>query len=206
MIFTNYIPLVRLFGNSIANAAPICKGQQQKRKLFAIVRIAFNSVDVSRLQEVGPNRLCAEWIVKNGGAVRFLEDPNKLYNDYNSLPPESQKYRLKVADATDSSIMNIGLDHFKGCNHVDTVILHNCTHLEEDGLKGLVHIVNSLVRLQVSGCYNINDEGLKEIANLKNLKQLIIFNMTAVKSFAATVSYIQGQLPNCEIDAKRFKR
>lgn len=34
---------------------------QQARKFFAYLRIAFNKVDEHRLQEVGPDRLCAEW-------------------------------------------------------------------------------------------------------------------------------------------------
>lgn len=36
-------------------------GKGQTRNFFAYLRIAFNSVDQQRLQEVGPDRLCAEW-------------------------------------------------------------------------------------------------------------------------------------------------
>lgn len=36
-------------------------GKSQTRNFFAYLRIAFNSVDQERLQEVGPDRLCAEW-------------------------------------------------------------------------------------------------------------------------------------------------
>lgn len=36
-------------------------GVQQIRGFFAYLRVAFNSVDQQRLQEVGPDRLCAEW-------------------------------------------------------------------------------------------------------------------------------------------------
>lgn len=31
------------------------------RSLFAYLRVAFNKVDEARLEEVGPDRLCAEW-------------------------------------------------------------------------------------------------------------------------------------------------
>lgn len=31
------------------------------RSLFGYLRVAFNRVDQSRLAEVGPDRLCAEW-------------------------------------------------------------------------------------------------------------------------------------------------
>lgn len=36
---------------------------RQMRNFFAYLRIAFNKVDAQRLQEVGPDRLCAEWFV-----------------------------------------------------------------------------------------------------------------------------------------------
>lgn len=35
--------------------------KSQTRDFFAYLRVAFNSVDQQRLQEVGPDRLCAEW-------------------------------------------------------------------------------------------------------------------------------------------------
>lgn len=35
--------------------------QSNYRSLFGYLRIAFNSVDRSRLKEIGPDRLCAEW-------------------------------------------------------------------------------------------------------------------------------------------------
>lgn len=40
-----------------------CGVNRQMRNFFAYLRIAFNKVDAQRLQEVGPDRLCAEWYV-----------------------------------------------------------------------------------------------------------------------------------------------
>lgn len=34
---------------------------QQMRSFFALLRVAFNRVDAQRLNEIGPDRLCAEW-------------------------------------------------------------------------------------------------------------------------------------------------
>lgn len=34
---------------------------RQMRNFFAYLRVAFNKVDAQRLEEVGPDRLCAEW-------------------------------------------------------------------------------------------------------------------------------------------------
>lgn len=38
---------------------------RQMRNFFAYLRVAFNKVDEQRLEEVGPDRLCAEWYVIN---------------------------------------------------------------------------------------------------------------------------------------------
>lgn len=35
--------------------------KSQSRNFFAYLRVAFNSVDQQRLQEAGPDCLCAEW-------------------------------------------------------------------------------------------------------------------------------------------------
>ncbi|XP_022227604.1 ATP synthase subunit s, mitochondrial [Drosophila obscura] len=174
------------------------------RNIWGYVAVAFNQVDADRLAKVGPNRLCAEWIVKNGGGVRFVENPTKLWKDYNSLPSETTQFSIKVVDATNASIMKIGLAHFKGCNSVDTVIFHNCKHLEDDGLEGLSHVKNSLERLQVSGCYNISDSGLGVIGELKNLKQLLIFDMIFVKDMDQVAQELKRQLPACDIKATKL--
>ncbi|XP_016927979.2 ATP synthase subunit s, mitochondrial [Drosophila suzukii] len=177
---------------------------KDQRGIWGYVAVAFNQVDAERLAKVGPNRLCAEWIVKNGGGVRFVENPTKLWKDYNSLPGENTQFCLKVVDASNSSIMKIGLEHLKGCKNIDTVIFHNCKHLENDGLEGLHHISSSLERLQVSGCYNITDSGLATIGELENLRQLVIFDMIFVKNMEAVAANLKRQLPNCDIKATKL--
>lgn len=174
------------------------------RGIWGYVAVAFNQVDAERLQKVGPNRLCAEWIIKNGGGVRFVDHPTRLWKDYNSLPLENNPFSIKVVDASNASIMKIGLEHFKGCTDIDTVIFHNCKHLENDGLEGLRHISSSLERLQVSGCYNITDSGLEVIGELSNLQQLIIFDMLYVKNMKAVAAKLKKQLPSCVIKATRL--
>ncbi|EDV98243.1 ATP synthase subunit s, mitochondrial [Drosophila grimshawi] len=174
------------------------------REIWGYVAVAFNQVDAERLARVGPNRLCAEWLVKNGGGVRFTDNPSKLWKDYNMLPSETTPFRIKVVDASNASVMKIGLEHFKNCDHIDTVIFHNCKHLENDGLVGLTHLTDSLTSLQVSGCYNITDSGLAIISELKNLRQLLIFDMLYVKDMDEVAKSLKSSLPACDIKATKF--
>lgn len=176
------------------------------RNIWGYVAVAFNQVDKDRLAKVGPNRLCAEWIIKNGGGVRFTDNPARLWKDYNHLPGENVPFRIKVVDASNSSVMAIGLDHFKDCTSIDTVIFHNCKHLENDSLSGLTHIKDNLTSLQVSGCYNIDDDGLASICELTNLKQLLIFDMIYVRNMDAVVRKLKECLPSCDLSATKFSK
>ncbi|XP_065368322.1 ATP synthase subunit s, mitochondrial [Calliphora vicina] len=173
-----------------------------RKSLWGYVAIAFNRVDTDRQLKVGPDRLCAEWVIKNGGAISTVDSPGRRLHNYNTLPPENNHFKIKVIDASNSSIMKIGLDHFKGCNSIDTVILHKCKHLESDGLQGLVHLKKTLKDLQISACDNISDEGLMVIGELSNLELLKLFEMRYVKDLAKVGENLKAKLPNCHMEIK----
>ncbi|XP_023306602.2 ATP synthase subunit s, mitochondrial [Lucilia cuprina] len=193
----------KILHNFTTNGLKINATSEAARKsLWGYVAIAFNRVDTDRLLQVGPDRLCAEWLIKNGGAVRTVELPSRPHQNYNTLPPENNRFKIKVVDASGSSIMKIGLEHFKGCNHIDTVILHECKHLESDGLQGLLHLKETLKVLQVSACDNISDEGLMVIGELTNLELLKIFEMRYVKDLKKVEQNLKAKLPNCIMEIK----
>ncbi|KAL5277929.1 ATP5S family protein [Megaselia abdita] len=169
------------------------------RNLWAYVAIAFNRVDAERLKLVGPDRLCAEWVLKNGGAIEFSEIAGRFIKDYNVLPPEGNKLTVKSIDASNSSIMRIGLDHLIGCKKIDNVILHQCKHLESGSLSGLLHIQNTLKFLQVSGCDNFSDEDFEVLGNLKVLEKLTIADMKYVKNIESVIQKLRTALPNCNV-------
>lgn len=172
------------------------------KSLWNYVATSFNHVDTDRLMDVGADRLCAEWVIKNGGAIRSAEASNLVYSDYNSLPPENHTFNVKVVDCSDSSIMKVGFDHLKGCHHIDTVILHTCKNLEKDGLLGLAQLKDTLKVLQVSDCDNIRDEGLVSLGQLSKLQELKIFEMRYVQDWNNVKQKLSGMLPKCHIDIR----
>uniref|UniRef100_A0A1L8EDI2 Putative atp synthase subunit s mitochondrial n=1 Tax=Haematobia irritans TaxID=7368 RepID=A0A1L8EDI2_HAEIR len=173
---------------------------ESSRLLWGYVAIAFNRVDLERQRLVGADRLCAEWVIKNGGAICTIDAPKRLIRDYNTLPPEHYRFKIKVVDGSGASLMKIGLEHFKGCNHIDTVVFHQCKHLEADGLDGLLHLKQTLNTLQISECDNISDDGLTIIEHLENLKMLRIFNMRYVKDLDGVIAKLKKALPNCNME------
>ena len=69
-------------------------------------------MDTDRIKAVGPNRACAEWLLRCGASVKFM-GYEKWNNDYNLLPTGAkEKYVIEEVDATDSCIMHIGFPHF----------------------------------------------------------------------------------------------
>lgn len=70
----------------------------------------FNKPDPKRIELVGPDRACAEWVLRNGGKVVW-EGGRKLA-DYNSLPSEEEGVpQLVEIDGSDSSISHYGFPH-----------------------------------------------------------------------------------------------
>lgn len=70
--------------------------------------VAYYRVDVSRVEAVGPDRACAEWVLRLGGSVKFLNYEN-WSTDYNRLP--SGKVKLEAIDGSGCSITSNGLEH-----------------------------------------------------------------------------------------------
>lgn len=174
------------------------RAEQIQRTLFGILRIAFNKVDEHRLKVVGPDRLCAEWILKNGGMVRFTG--RTQITDYNALPSSDQRVFIQEVDATGASIMAIGFDHFKNCTKIEKIILHKCKHMENEALEKLTHVKDSLQFLQISECYNVVDSGLLSLTPLANLRKLILCDLPYVKDMSSIERELRSKLVNCEMD------
>ncbi|KAJ6645465.1 ATP synthase subunit s, mitochondrial [Pseudolycoriella hygida] len=152
------------------------------------------------LKIVGPDRLCAEWVLKNGGFVRF--ENQKWTIDYNALPAENYRYRIEEVDGTKSTIMAMGFDHFQNCTAIRKVTLKSCRYMENEALEKLGHLKESLCELEINGCYNVVDEGLQTLKQLTKLKKLSIENLPYVKNMKAVEEELQAALTNCVIEVK----
>lgn len=83
---------------------------QTVRYFWEYVNMMFNKPDPDRIKSLGPDRACAEWVLRNGGKVVWTD--GKQLDDYNLLPPETQSVPKIVAiDGTDSSISHYGFPH-----------------------------------------------------------------------------------------------
>lgn len=63
------------------------------------------------MEEVGPNRACAEWLLKCGAQVKFKNWGDYL-SDYNKLPPGAKEsYLVEEIKAENTCIMASGMEY-----------------------------------------------------------------------------------------------
>ncbi|XP_049872324.1 ATP synthase subunit s, mitochondrial [Pectinophora gossypiella] len=173
-------------------------GLSQKRTFWEYVNMMFNKPDPDRIKLVGPDRACAEWVLRNGGRVMW--ETGKRLADYNSLPADDQPVpKLVEIDGTDSSISHYGFPHLTGCTKLERIILHNDLYIDNRAMKGLSHGKTTLTHVQLSKCADVTDEGVKEIKILDKLKTLVLYDLASVKNLEECKQYLKSQLPNCNI-------
>ncbi|XP_039754911.1 ATP synthase subunit s, mitochondrial [Pararge aegeria] len=183
---------------NIQHTPSIIPKKQQVRYFWEYVNMMFNKPDPERIKSLGPDRACAEWVLRNGGKVVWAN--GKKLDDYNLLPPETQSVpKIVVIDGTDSSISHYGFSHLSGCTKLEKIILHNNKYIDDRAMKGLSYGLATLSYVQVSECVNVGDQGLKEIKALNSLQTLILFNLSGVTDLEECKQYLQSQLPNCKI-------
>lgn len=179
-------------------ACSVTQVLKNTRNFWQWINIIFNKVDEDRRKLLGPDRTCAEWLLRNGAAVKFVGFPEYL-NDYNGLPLEGVPLHIKEIDATDSSIMHQGFPHFIGCKYIEKIIFDKCSYLENEGLHQLTPLEKTLKYLQVSRCGNITDKGLEGLHSLRNLGILLLYDLPYVKNKSAVVDSLKQKLPQCNI-------
>lgn len=173
-----------------------------RRYIWGHLNMVFNSVDEDRRQLLGPDRTCAEWVLRNGGQVMWTNSVEYL-SDYNSLPPEEEKVQqyVKEINGTDSSISHFGFPHLIGCNYIEKIILHKCSYIDDKAFPLLQPIKSTLKHLQVSECGNVSELGLNSLINLQ-LKTLVLFDLSNVKNKESVLKTLQHHLPKCNITFK----
>jgi len=176
-------------------------GHLQKRCLWGWLNSIFNRVDESRIKEVGPDRACAEWLLRCGAGVKWDKGSDEWLRDYNSLPAGNYRgLRIVEIDATDSAVMHIGFPHFRGLKHVRKAKFHKCGYMEDEAVRRIGYLKDTLEELQLSSCGNVTDEGILTLVQLKNLKKLKLYDFLEVTNRQKCLSVLKENLPNCHIE------
>ncbi|KYN04569.1 PREDICTED: ATP synthase subunit s, mitochondrial [Cyphomyrmex costatus] len=170
-----------------------------KREFFYWLTIIFNRVDYERIQSVGPDRACAEWLMKNGASVKWKGSSEHL-KDYNKLQSEGNQCYIQAIDATDSGITHVGFPYLVGCRYINEIKLIRCRYLYNTALPLLSAVKDTLTILEINDCKSITDPGVHSLKNLKNLKTLKIASIPYLEDKASLRRELKEALPNCTIE------
>lgn len=74
--------------------------------------------------------------------------------------------------------------------------------MENEALPKLSNLKDSLLELEITGCYNVIDDGLLSLKELSNLKKLTIENLPYVKDMNTVEKELRTALNSCAIQIK----
>lgn len=165
------------------------------REFYMWINVMFNRKDDSRVKEIGPDRAAAEWIVKNGGTVRFAGN-EKIVSNYNTLPlgPRSSGYMLEEINAKGITLTDNGFEHLVGLEYLKHLNMNSCGYICD--LTLLKEVAGSLQYLDIGNCESIAD--ITPVESLSKLKTLILTN-TLGKNRQHAIEQVQKQLPDCDV-------
>ncbi|CAD5111026.1 DgyrCDS378 [Dimorphilus gyrociliatus] len=175
----------------------------QKRNLLRMLTQIPNKPNMDRIEQVGPDRACAEWLLRCGAKVKWTNNTSWL-EDYNQLPSISIKNLLFEVEAIDSSIMDVGFIHLKGCNHIRSFLMNSCPYVEDNALSKLDSLKSSLQNLELVNLLGVTDEGIKSLTELTELKSLVLEGLPSVR-YQSTFDSLRKALPNCDIKHKNVQ-
>uniref|UniRef100_A0A0B6YAV9 Uncharacterized protein n=1 Tax=Arion vulgaris TaxID=1028688 RepID=A0A0B6YAV9_9EUPU len=170
----------------------------EQQRWFWGIDVAFNKVDEERVKLAGPDRAAAEWVLKNGGSIKWTTSANKLA-DYNLLPSTNfESYKLEEIDLTATDVIGLGFEHLKDLNHLKKIKLHGVRTVGDDGLQHMQYVQDTLEYLDVSRCAMITEKGLNILPKFKKLKQLVIYDLIEIKKLDDVVISLKQAMPWCE--------
>lgn len=182
---------------------PLANSLLQSPKAFhqvsrPFLNYVFNRVSDKRRKEVGPDRACAEWLMKNGAFIRWVGNP-EFVSHYNLLPLdkkiEGNFYIEEVKANSKASIMYYGFRNFEGCNHISKVTFDDVNTIDDRAMNKLSYLQHTLKYLYIGNCKNVTAEGLIPLTKLQNLKLLHLKNLD-IKDY----SLLDDKLPSdCKI-------
>uniref|UniRef100_A0A7E4VWJ9 ATP synthase subunit s, mitochondrial n=1 Tax=Panagrellus redivivus TaxID=6233 RepID=A0A7E4VWJ9_PANRE len=169
----------------------------------------FNFRDKSRVKEVGPDRAAAEWIVRNGGNIKF-DKLNNRFDDFNvlirataELDPRipSEQVHLIEIDATDSSVSGFGCMHFEGLEHIIAAHFIRCKQLQDFGIQYIGDNVGDRLKLlTLESCPRITEYGLAHLHKFTALESLILKDLKSVYKPEEAIAKLKKNLPYCKIE------
>jgi len=154
----------------------------------------FNRKDESRVKEVGADRAASEWIIRNGGKVKF--STSKTWQSNFSMVTVSQNAaRLVAIHADEASLTDNGFEHLVGLHHLEYLSMNSCQYIMD--LTLLSEVAHTLKHLDIGNCGRLSN--VSPVTKLKLLEKLVVTNTLGGERRQDAIQALQKALPDCEI-------
>ncbi|XP_027194294.2 ATP synthase subunit s, mitochondrial [Dermatophagoides pteronyssinus] len=191
--------------SKLIRLSPYLSKPSNSRQLFEWLNAIFNAVDRKRIEELGPNRAAAEWLIRNGAAVFWSSQKDCNFNDYDRLIAKPEEFRdnyIIGIDATESSINHAGFEYLRHLKRLSRIIFNKTKYLNDKALIMLSEYqLAELRHLEIRNCYNVTDTGIQALKELKSLQYLKMENLPSVDNRTKCEEILKKSLStSCRIE------
>jgi len=157
-----------------------------------------------RLVTLGPDLAAAHFLCFNNCRVRF-----RGHTHWTELQPDSTLdipatyvpgWHVEAIDAAEAMLVYEGLQNLRNLHHLKELDLSYCPHIDEwcmDRITGEFH--HSLEHLNISGCINVNWNGLEVVWRCSKLKVLVIKDMDHIQDLPLICLMLLDVIPGLKI-------
>ncbi|CAF1070443.1 unnamed protein product [Adineta steineri] len=170
------------------------------RQFWTWLNIVWNRYDRKRVQEIGPDRACAEWLLRCGGSVRF-KNSTSVTADYNAIPSgTSGQNKIEEIRAVKACITSDGFSYLDGLTALKKIHLEKCDQLPDSSISRLKQVKDTLESIALIDLVQISENGVGDLTDLKNLKQIDLARLPNIKNREGIIKLLNNELPGCNVN------
>ncbi|CAF1264403.1 unnamed protein product [Rotaria sp. Silwood1] len=170
------------------------------RQFWSWLNFVWNKYDQKRVQEIGPDRACAEWLLRCGGSVRF-KNWNSITSNYNAIPSgDPGQNKIEEIRAIKACITSDGFAYLDGLTDLKKIHLEKCDLIGDGSIIRFRKVNDTLESLVLIDLVQISENGLGNLTDLKNLKQITLARLPCIKNRDGIIKLLHNELPKCTIN------
>ncbi|CAF0753746.1 unnamed protein product [Adineta ricciae] len=170
------------------------------RQFWNSINIIRNKYDRKRVQEIGADLACAEWLVRCGGSIRF-QNWGSFISKSNQIPTSIPgQFRVEEIRAVNASVTSEGFAYLEGLQHLKTIHLEKCDQVGDSCLARCNRAKDTVESMTLVDLGQISENGLAYLAGMKKLKQINLARLLNIKDRAAVIRLLTDELPQCMIN------
>jgi len=187
---------------------PIRWREEMKKKTYSYL-VTSQLFLRERLQALGPDLAAAHFLCHRNCKVRFRGQDHwtELEADGTLNIPAAYVpgWHIEAIEASTADLVYEGFQNFRNLEHLKWLDLSYCRYMDEWCMDRITGEFNdSLEYLNISGCTNINWNGLECLWRCRNLKTLVIKDMDHVQDLPLICLMLLDVIPGLKIEGAEY--